>query len=67
MPKIIETPPLVSKEMGPQCEKCTHYHDEHNGPNDHCMHIMYYVEDNEVSHKIKKYCPCKEFVEQKLK
>ena len=63
--KIIKTDTIVSKELGPQCEKCTHYRDEHNGPGGHCAHVMYYVKDEEVSHRIKKYCPCRQFEKKK--
>ena len=67
-----ETEFLVSNKMGPQCSVCTHYHDEHNGPNDHCMHIIATAElpESEAYKKggfdvppINQRCPCKEFQE----
>lgn len=64
MTKIIETQPFVSKELGPQCGGCTHYQDEHNGPNDHCMHVLYTVVEPNVSFAPRKLCPCKKYEEK---
>ena len=67
-----ETDFIVSKDMGPQCSNCTHYKDEHNGPNDHCMHIIATAELPEAKEfkksgawvpDVNQRCPCKEFVE----
>lgn len=63
---------IVSNEMGPQCKICTHYHDEHNGPNDHCMHIIATADIPEAADyrkggffvpEINQRCPCKGFDE----
>lgn len=62
MSKIIETIPFVSKDLGPQCKECTHYQGEHNGPNDHCMHVLYIVDEPNLTFSPRKLCPCKEFV-----
>lgn len=59
--KIIEAPNFVDNTAGPQCDKCTHYEGEHNGPNNHCMHVLYTVEEPGVTYPPKKYCPCKKF------
>lgn len=67
-----ETEFIVSKDMGPQCSECTHYHDEHNGPNDHCMHVIATAELKEAAEykkggfdvpPINQRCPCKGFIE----
>ena len=65
-----ETDFIVSKDMGPQCTVCTHYEDEHNGPNDHCMHIIATADIAEAKEsrkggfwvpEVNQRCPCKEF------
>ena len=64
--RIIESPNCVDNTAGPQCEDCTHYHTEHNGPNNHCMHVLYTVDEPGVTHPPRKLCPCKVFTETKL-
>lgn len=68
--KLEETPAIISNTMGPQCKYCTHYHDEHNGPGDHCMHIIATGELEESKEyrsagfnvpNINQRCPCKGF------
>jgi len=63
MPTFTEAPNFVSKDLGPQCEFCFHYKEEHNGPGDHCMHVMYTIDEPELNFKPKKYCSCKGFKE----
>ena len=63
MPEIIKTKPVISKDLGPQCDNCDHYKDEHNGPNAHCMRVLYTVVEPDVTYPPRKLCPCKEFME----
>jgi len=65
-PKIIESPNFVDDTLGPQCEECTHYLKEHDGPNNHCMHVLYTVDEPGVTHPPRKLCPCKKFEPKKL-
>jgi len=67
-----ETEFIVSKDMGPQCSFCTHYKDEHNGPNDHCMHIIATADIAEAKEyrkagfnvlPVNQRCNCRVFVE----
>lgn len=62
MPKIIDEPNFVDKNAGPQCEECTHYEKQHDGPAGHCKHVLYSVDEPELTYNPKKYCPCKKFV-----
>lgn len=64
MSKIKEAPNFVDPNAGPQCEGCTHYQKEHDGPNNHCMHVLYTVDEPGISHEARKYCPCKGFEEK---
>lgn len=70
--ELKETEFIVSKDMGLQCSKCTHYKDEHDGPNNHCMHLIATgkLPEAEEFEKagfkvagITQRCPCKEFKE----
>jgi len=66
-----ETEFIVSNKMGPQCSFCTHYKDEHNGPNNHCMHLIATADIPEAEEfrkagftvpPVTQRCPCKVFI-----
>ena len=69
--ELQETTPIVDDTAGPQCEKCTHYQAEHNGPNDHCMRIIAtgkipeaeeYEKAGYTVAGITQRCPCRKFL-----